>query len=505
MDRPVVIALDLASGGATAALVTPELAVHSVFESPWTLVDHGAGSYGLAPGAVLDHVAEAIRLACSDQPEPDAIVLASMMHTLLLAGPDGAPRGPIRTWRDRGPLPDSRLMGSPSAYRQRTGCYIHPSFPASKLLQLRRSGSAELRAGFRIESMKSFVQRHLTGESAEDVSTASASGLLDLDTGGWDPATLDALDIDISGLPPVVGTGTILGGLASRAAAWTGLAHGIPVVAGIGDGFAATIGSGCTPGGSVSVTLGTTSSVRKVVPTPHRRPDGTFCYRFAGDRFLVGCSSSNGGNLLDWERSALPPAPDPHPGNGETEGGVPVFMPFLGGERSPFWDAGLEARWVGVDRTRTTEELRAAVVESTVFLIRYAYERVVGDGPRPRSAVISGNGFRRRDLGSVLAGLVDIPIVEPDEPGLATIRGAASVGFDALGIDTKRAVESLVEKARTIAPAPDHGVHERFGRFHAHMADIESGSSDRFRGLLSAPRPFTAGDRRIADQSSRRG
>ena len=80
-------------------------------------------------------------------------------------------------------------------------------------------------------------------------------------------------------------------------------------------------------------------------------------------------------------------------------------------------------------------------------------------------AVLSGNGFQVSRLGAVLAAIIPARVIEPEAPGLATLRGAARCGFEALGISTAEAMENLLDTAKTIAPSGDDGLQDRFERF----------------------------------------
>ena len=155
------------------------------------------------------------------------------------------------------------------------------------------------------------VQGVLTGIWSEDVSTASASGLLELDSRQWDRVTLDVLGIDAARLPPLIDCQQIAGRLSRKWAVRLGLPDGCPVVAGAGDGFLATTGSGCDTDRRVAVTLGTTASVRRFVTSSATGSDPrTFCYRYGDGRFLSGCAGNNGGNVLEWASHALGPIGD---------------------------------------------------------------------------------------------------------------------------------------------------------------------------------------------------
>lgn len=459
---PQVLALDLASGGVTASLTGADLRPVSTGNAQWTFIPDPFGASTLSPGVALDAVASAVRSCMAHRPPPELLVLSSMMHTLAIASVDGEPLSPIFTWNDRrGGRPVAGIADRLGNYRERTGCHFHPSFPAYKLAWLRGSGSALLNDEFRVGSLRSYVQRALTGIWSEDVSTASASGLLELDAGQWDRVTLDVLQMDPATLPPLVDCEQIVGRLSGEWAGRLGLPRGCPVVAGAGDGFLATTGSGCDTHRRVAATLGTTASVRRFVTSPSPGIDPrTFCYRYGSGRFLSGCAGNNGGNVLEWAFHTLGPSED-----AETGSSPPLFLPFLLGERAPFWDATLRPRWVGVDGS-TLADLRTAVLESLAFQLAAFLELTTsGAASRPEAVVLSGNGFSHAPIAGKLAALSGMPVLQPIEPGLSTIRGAARCGFAAMGVDTNHAAESLVREAETIEPDAAPGLDKRYRRF----------------------------------------
>ena len=463
---PTVLAIDIASGGVSACLIRQDLSPSKSAREEWQFVPDGAGGTTLSAALVWERVVEATLACVSEADPPDALVLSSMMHTLVVSDVDGVPRSPVFTWLDRrhknfaDDVPEKLGID----YPVRTGSYFHPSFSAFKLACMRQTAPEALIGTFRIASAKSYVQAKLTGNWTEDISTASASGLLNLHTGEWDPQTLEALEIDSTALPLLTPVTAVTGTLSIQAADTLGLPRGLPVVAGGGDGFLANLGSGCESPDRTALTLGTTGGVRRFVSSP--KPDanrGSFCYRYGDDSFLVGCASNNGGNVLDWAREQLDtvefdsdtPTEEP-----------PLFFPFLHGERSPFWDPEKRAYWVGVREGHTTRDLFCSVVEGLAFQLGI-YCEILSDVLESTStmAVLSGNGFQVSRLGAVLAAVIPARVIEPDAPGLATLRGAARCGFEALGISTAEAMENLLDTAKTIAPSGDDGLQDRFERF----------------------------------------
>jgi gluconokinase len=461
-DRPTVLAIDIASGGVTASLVGEDLKPFRSVDVPWTFVDDGDGGAGLAASNALDSVFAAMVECVADQTPPDAMVLSSMMHTLVVTTVEGMVRSPVFTWKDRrnGGFA-ATVLERLGDYRARTGCHFHPSFPSFKLAWLQWSRPKILEGEYRLRSLKALVQDALTGNPAEDVSSISASGLGNLETGGWDTLTLEVLGIAPDALGPAIDSQAIAGGLKSEMAARLGLPEALPVIAGAGDGFFATTGSGCDDASRVAITLGTTASVRRFVgPADASSNDSTFCYRYDSERFLNGCASSNGGNVLDWAAEALgsldgaEEAPEP-----------PLFLPFLNGERAPFWDASLEPRWVGVNGS-SLPELKAAIVESQAFALAAYFEITTAGSKRtPDLAVLSGNGFLDQRIGPMLAALIPVPVLEPAEAGLATIRGATRCGFEAMGMDTNDAMERFVDQAIRVKAAPKPALQSRYERF----------------------------------------
>src|SRR5262249_48002719 len=258
---------------------------------------------------------------------------------------------PIFTWLDRrgvdGVEVVRRELGD--RFHALTGCRYHPMFPVFKI------ASPSLRRPFaRIGTVKTIALSRLTGNAVEDYGAASAAGLLDVQQGRWAPEILSLLQLQNSTLPPLRGRDQIVGTVSANAAERYGIRAGIPVVAGSGDGFLATLGSGCGRFDRIAITLGTSASVRQIVD--HAVLDeqvGTFCYRADERTFLLGCASNNGGNVLDWARARFGTLPiTAAPGDG-----LPVFIPLLYGERSPEWDPTLRASWHGVSAAHTSEHL----------------------------------------------------------------------------------------------------------------------------------------------------
>jgi gluconokinase len=442
-----VLCFDISSGGLSAALFNERLEPRGYSEVSWT----------------MPLSAEALRRSFQrlegsfSGVRPAAISISSFMHSFLVVRANGEPATDVYTWMDTAPpegittIRTAMRSRGGLEFHQRTGCHYHPMFPVFKLAA---PVWAKCGPGDRVVSPKSFLVESLTGERVEDYGMASASGLLNIHSADWDSDILSAVDLTPANLPRLIDRDSIAGKTNS----------GIPVVNGSGDGFMASIGSACESPNRIAITLGTSAAVRQMVQTASLDAmAGTFCYRASSrNAFLLGCASSNGGNVLDWARQEF---------GASTSGLVPerqlpVFLPWLNGERSLEWNAGLRPQWHGRTSNHTSTELHRAVVEGVLFnLAQYIEVIEKSSGVRAKQVILSGNGFLDPGLAPILAALVSRETLLPDASGLGTLRGAAVCAWRALGYDAAPALEHLLQNAVRIAPVRDSGLAERFVRF----------------------------------------
>jgi gluconokinase len=317
--------------------------------------------------------------------------------------------------------------------------------------------------GNRVASPKAWLAWELTGSFVEDVGMASASGLLNVHSGKWDPELLGIAGLDSEDVPVVVEPYSILGKVTEAGTSRFGIPSGTTLVSGSGDGFLANVGSGCTGPNRMAVTLGTSGVARQMVPKPSLNARaGTFCYRATSNAFLLGCASSNGGNVLDWARHSFgawltdaSSSPD-----------LPIFFPWMNGERSLEWNPELRERWHGRHERHTVAELSRAVAEGVLFNIAQYVEVIEREsGSSADEIVLSGNGFRDGFLQSLLASIVGRELLNPDSAGLASLRGAAVYAWRALGHDASSSLEKLLVSAQRVMPRTDPALAERFARF----------------------------------------
>jgi xylulokinase len=312
---------------------------------------------------------------------------------------------------------------------------------------------------------------HLTGRAATDPVTAATTGLMDLRRRDWSAALIAAIGVPAAKLPQIMPAGAILGSVTAEAAADLGLdaSTPIPVVNGCGDGGATTVGSRCHDAGDVSLYLGTSGWVARVVPD-HELAANPAVYRLAHptDGLIVEITPIlSAGAAGNWLREVLAiPATARDVLLDEADRAPPdlVFLPYLAGERFPFLDTQVRAAFVGLDATHRRADLYYAVLEGVGFAIRANLAALdLGGTARIR---LAGGGATSAVWPKMLADVLARPVSIPAEPENATAVGAFLIAAEALHLP-------VAEDRRQSTVAPRPGRRERARRL-AHAFDRAS-------------------------------
>lgn len=186
------------------------------------------------------------------------IALANQGETVLVWDPlSGKPLSQAVVWQDRRAEPVcAELLADRDWVAQRTGLVLDPYFSAPKMAWLRRN---DTRAGV-VTTTDTWLVHHLTGEFVTDVSTASRSLILDLDTLAWDRELLGLFDLDDEPLPTIVACDQLVG----TTAAFGGQ---VPVAGLIVDQQASLLAEGCHAVGAAKCTYGTAHSFWRTAGT----------------------------------------------------------------------------------------------------------------------------------------------------------------------------------------------------------------------------------------------
>lgn len=331
------------------------------------------------------------------------------------------------------------------SWRQKTGLPLATYFSASKIVWMfdnipglrERAEQGEVLFG----TPDSWVLWNLTGGingglHATDVTNASRTLLMDLETLDWDDDLLDVCGIPRVMLPEIRPS---LGGFGTITVPEA--LNGIPVMGILGDQQAATFGQAALePGGSKS-TYGTGSFL--IVNTGTDivcSTNGlitTVAYQVAGEapRYALEGSIAVTGSLIQWLRDNLGLISDA----AEVEalalsvpdnGGVHI-VPAFSGLFAPHWRSDARGVIVGLTRYATKAHFARAALESTAFQTREVLDAVNADFGLPLTELRVDGGMAANGLLlQFQADILGIPVVRPKvlETTALGVAYAAGVG-----------------------------------------------------------------------------
>ncbi len=286
-----------------------------------------------------------------------AVCFSGAMHSIMAVDENGKPLTKAYTWADT--RSNEQALKLPKVY-ERTGTPIHPMSPLSKICWMRETMPEVFHAAHKFISIKEYVYFKLFNKYLIDHSMASATGLFDIYSLQWNADALNAAGIDASKLStPVPVTHAEY--------------KDVPYIIGASDGALANLGSGALLPGEAAITIGTSGAIRVVTKNPV--PDAQqrlFNYILADGLYITGGAINNGGAALKWFAenfldttdmdSVLALAQQSPPGaNGL------IFLPYLSGERSPFWDAAARGAFIGLQTTHSKQHMLRAVLEGIAY------------------------------------------------------------------------------------------------------------------------------------------
>ena len=461
MPASVVLGVDLGTTATKVVAVGRDGRVRALTqrEYPLTTGPHGEATQD------ADQVLAAARAAvtecvesCSDT-EVAAISFSAAMHTLLPLDAGGSPLGPALSWADhRAAAVAKRLRapGGPAADLHRaTGTPVHPMSPLVKVAWFAEHEPELHRATAHWVGVKDYVLYRLTGRLATEHSCASGTGFLDIRALTWYQPSLDLARITADRLPELLAPTDVL-----SLAPGSGLPSGLPVVAGGADGPLANLGTGATRPGMAALSLGTSGALRGIRDAPGIDEGGRlFCYALADGLWAVGGAISNGGVVGAWASDAFGvPVHDLLDEANATEPDGLLALPYLLGERAPWWDPDPRAVLLGLRREHGRAAITRAMVEGVGQQLALVAE-ALDDITEIRT---TGGAFRSAIWGRVVASALRRDLAVTSDEGGSGL-GAALLGWRGIG-----ALASLADAADLITPHatihPDPDLADRLAR-----------------------------------------
>lgn len=351
---------------------------------------------------------------------PAGVVVTSMVPSITAVDRRGNPLLPGLLYGDA----RARVPGSEGAP---TGPVTDPGSEREQGRRMLGWAVAEQPGARGYWNCQAMATHALTGVPAIDMATATSFG--DLFTRGrWDTVALVELGVVEDQLPVIGPIGGRLGTVPGTETAFAG---------GSIDAFCEQIVAGANKPGDVMVIFGATLIVW-VVTEEWTEGGGMLCLpHTVPGLFLTGGPSNAGALFADWARSVIAPGTSRRSPAAEGDGSrtgdpdqVPVWLPYLRGERTPFHDARLRASLHGLDISQGPTALIRGVYEASGFVIRRMVER---SGTSANRIVATGGGSRSRAWMEAVADATGLPVDTVEVPEGAAL-GAAFLARMAAGL-----------------------------------------------------------------------
>ncbi|MCC7540145.1 MAG: glycerol kinase GlpK [Deltaproteobacteria bacterium] len=464
----------LAADGRVAARANRELPQHFP-QSGW--VEHDADE-------IWTSVVEAMGAAMADAgvsgKDVRGIGITNQRETTLVW--DRATGKPIHraiVWQDRRTADACAALkarGLEPTFRETTGLVLDPYFSGTKIAWLldHVAGSRErAERSLAFGTIDTMLVHRLSGGEAHvtDVSNASRTLLMSLETLDWDPRLCAELGVPLGMLPRVRSSSEVY----ARTRGVPGLPDGVPIAGIAGDQQAALFGQACFAPGDAKCTYGTGAFLLMTTgATPVRSSHGlitTVAWKI-GDRvdYALEGSAFIAGAAVQWLRDGLgiiAKASDVEALARKVDSaGEVTFVPALTGLGAPHWDPHARGLLSGIGRDTTAAHIARATLDgiawSIVDLCRAMEADMRGDERALARLAVDGGATANDLLMQIQADYLGAPVERPVNVE-TTAFGAAYLAGLAVGVFPDLAA---VSRARSVdrSFAPTLGADERAER-----------------------------------------
>ena len=278
------------------------------------------------------------------------------------------------------------------------------------------------------------------GVHVTDVSNASRTMLMNLETLDWDPDMLKAMGIPQAMLPAVKASSEVYGKMGN-----------VPVAGDLGDQQAALFGQTCFSPGEAKNTYGTGCFMLLNTGTkPVQSKNGlltTLGYKI-GDQAAVYClegSIAITGALVQWLRDNLrmfdfSKHVEDYARAVEDSGGI-YIVPAFSGLFAPYWKSNARGAIVGLTRFVNKGHIARAALEATAYQTREVLDAMNADSGVPLTALkVDGGMVYNNTLMQFQADILGVPVIRPVVAETTALGAAYAAG---LAVGYWKAVEDL--------------------------------------------------------------
>ena len=353
-----------------------------------------------------------------------------------------------------------------------SGNSLQPSYTTAKILWYKENLPEVYQRIHKILQSNSYIAYKLTGVMSQDVSQGYGLHCFDMRKATWDEDMCRKLGIPMEFLPEICACDHVVGTVTEKAAKESGLAVGIPVVAGGLDAACGTLGAGVIHPGETQEQGGQAGGMSICTDTYKADKRLILSYHVVPNRWLLQGGTTGGGGVMRWlEREFA----DYEREEGKKVGksslelfneiaekvapgsdGV-IFLPYMSGERSPIWDTNAKGIYYGLDFRKTKGHFVRAAMEGVALSLRHNLEVAKEAGAEVSVLRAMGGSANSLLWTQIKSDVIGKSIVVPSSD-TATTLGAVILAGVGVGMykDFEEAVALTVKAKRFHKPNPEN-------------------------------------------------
>ena len=477
------IGLDLGTSGIKGILIDEDQKVLAEATAPLTVQRLAEGWSEQAPSDWIS-AAETVfeKLAAQKSlGQVRGIGLSGHMHGATLLDAADEVLRPCILWNDTRSFEEAAELDGDPMFRRLTGNIVFPGFTAPKVVWVAKHEPAIRERLAKVLLPKDYLRLWLTGEHVGEMSDAAGTSWLDTGKRDWSDDLLQATGLERSHMPNLVEGSEVSGYLREALSTRWGLPKGVVVAGGGGDNAASGVGVGVVRAGEAFVSLGTSGVLFAANDGYQPDPETavhTFCHALPDTWHQMGVILA-ATDALNWyaklvgsDASTLTRELGPLREPGKT-----VFLPYLGGERTPLNSASVRGAFTGLEHATDRQAGTRAVLEGVTFAIRDSRDALAATGTKLEHLLAVGGGSRSDYWLRLIATALDCPVQLPVAGDFGGAYGAARLGLMAATgagaeIATLPQIARVVEPDPTLTDAFDAG-HDRFRAAQAAIKDLK--------------------------------
>ncbi len=471
------LGLDLGTSGLKALLVDENERIVAEAVAPLQVTRLHDGWSEQNPDDWFTACAAAIAGLGVDLTGVRGIGLSGHMHGATLICRDGHMLRPCMLWNDTRASVEAAKMDGDPAWRAVTGNIVFPGFTAPKVEWVRRNEPLAFAQIDKVLLPKDALRFWLTGDAVSDMSDASGTSWLDMGKRDWSDDLLAKSGLTRAQMPTLVEGSAVSGTLIGSIAGKLGLPAGIPVAGGAGDNAASAIGMGVVKPGQAFVSLGTSGVLFAATPAYAAAPESalhSFCHALPGLWHQMGVilSATDALNWLAGVLNVQAQALTADLGTLQAPGRT-IFMPYLGGERTPHNDAQIRAGFLHLGHATDRAAMTRAVMEGVTHALRDSFDAMTQTGTQIDSLIAVGGGSKSGYWLKAIATSLNMPIQLPAAGDFGAALGAARLG---------RMAATGEGAALAVPPPISHLIEPDPSLVHA-FADAHARYSETYRAV----------------------